>query len=711
MPPKGKKAKTRAAKCLLSDDDEPLPPPQVLHARQVTTISNEQLYSIYKTADAVLDDDDVSLQQLSLFISELSVAIDSFLAACSTFDNACMKYGFLDLNESGLKDRLQLGLVSRGKLRCLESKRDNMQRPSQSTATSSTATSRSPSSSNVSNPAVPDSAHGSSYASIRLPKLTLPKFDGNFSKFREFHEIFQASVGASKLSDVEKFAYLQENVEGVAKEAIAGFDLTGANYRIAMDVLEERFGDVQIHIDSHYTAMTHLPPATDKPASLRKLLDEIERNLRSLEALKQDVEHPLFIPMITAKLPQAVMVQLELARGSDSWTVASLRKALGILVRVKETSERQCHDANKGHQQHPAPSHVISTGVSLLPHHEKRRPPKCFYCSGAHFSDECGQYRDLDARKAHSKLNDRCSICFRSDHIARDCKQARPCFHCKLSTHHRSLCGKKFGGASVAQSEQKPENSTTLNVDATPFLSATQTLTSTCEHVIMQTALATIQDESGQSLQARLLFDTGSSRTYIKESTRKALHIPTIGTDVTAMANFGASQRTTQNLPQVEFNVQLLDGSAQSVQASVVPQICCPILKTPLDTQTHPSLERLPLAEPLTLTREHVEIDILVGTDFYYDFVLTDRTHFPDGLILLDTKLGFICTGKVPHSEIQPDESTVMVHDVPDPQCTRSDFLDKPPSELHGSPSSFLGEDPVRLTTPTPDEFEECVAE
>eukprot|EP00117_Sycon_ciliatum_P014471 scpid37562/ scgid14717/ len=478
-----------------------------------------------------------------------------------------------------------------------------------------------------------------------------------------------------------------------------------------MDVLEERFGDVQIHIDSHYTAMTHLPPATDKPASLRKLLDEIERNLRSLEALKQDVEHPLFIPMITANLPQAVMVQLELARGSDSWTVASLRKALGILVRVKETSERQCHDANKGHQQHPAPSHVISTGVSLLQHHEKRRPPKCFYCSGAHFSDECEQYRDLDARKAHSKLNDRCSICFRSDHIARDCKQARPCFHCKLSTHHRSLCDKKFGGASVAQSEQKPENSTTLNVDATPFLSATQTLTSTCEHVIMQTALATIQDESGQSLQARLLFDTGSSRTYITESIRKSLDMPTIGTDVTAMANFGASQRTTQSLPQVEFHVQLLDGSAQSVQASVVPQICCPILKTPLDTQTHPSLERLPLAEPLTLTREHVEIDILVGTDFYYDFVLTDRTHFPDGLILLDTKLGFICTGKVPHSEIQPDESTVMVHDVPNPQCTRSDFLDKPPSELHGSPSSFLGEDPVRLTTPTPDEFEECVAE
>ena len=130
--------------------------------------------------------------------------------------------------------------------------------------------------------------------------------------------------------------------------------------------------------------------------------------------------------------------------------------------------------------------------------------------------------------------------------------------------------------------------------------------------------------------------------------------------DVTAMANFGASQRSTQSLPQVEFNVQLLDGSVQSVQVSVVPQISCPIWKTPLDTKTHPSLKRLPLAEPLALTREQVEIDILVGTDFYYDFVPTDHTRFTDGMILLDTKLGFICTGKVPHSELtQREESTL----------------------------------------------------
>ena len=44
---------------------------------------------------------------------------------------------------------------------------------------------------------------------------------------------------------------------------------------------------------------------------------------------------------------------------------------------------------------------------------------------------------------------------------------------------------------------------------------------------------------------------------------------------------------------------------------------------------------------------EKVSIDVLIGSNHYFDFIVTGRTCFPSALILLESKLVFICTGKV----------------------------------------------------------------
>ena len=79
--------------------------------------------------------------------------------------------------------------------------------------------------------------------------------------------------------------------------------------------------------------MTSLPPATSKSKSLRKLYDEVQGSLQGLTALGQDVNHPLCVPMIITKLPQAVLIQLELTKETDTWSVPSLRAALGAIVK------------------------------------------------------------------------------------------------------------------------------------------------------------------------------------------------------------------------------------------------------------------------------------------------------------------------------------------------------------------------------------------
>ena len=54
----------------------------------------------------------------------------------------------------------------------------------------------------------------------------------------------------------------------------------------------------------------------------------------------------------------------------------------------------------------------------------------------------------------------------------------------------------------------------------------------------MQTAMASIKTESGRSVQARILFDTGSTRTYFTEQLQKELKLPSVGDDVLSIASF-----------------------------------------------------------------------------------------------------------------------------------------------------------------------------
>ena len=70
--------------------------------------------------------------------------------------------------------------------------------------------------------------------------------------WQEFYDTFDSSVHKnSSLSDVDRFNYLRNLVEGPAYSTIAGLELTGANYKAALNLLKERFGQKRIIINCH----------------------------------------------------------------------------------------------------------------------------------------------------------------------------------------------------------------------------------------------------------------------------------------------------------------------------------------------------------------------------------------------------------------------------------------------------------------------------
>ena len=148
----------------------------------------------------------------------------------------------------------------------------------------------------------------------KLPRIELPKFSGDVTKFRTFWESFESSIHQNTgLSVIDKFNYLRALLEGSAVRAIQGPALTEGNYSAAIGILKERFGKLQQIIAGHMRDFWKIPVCTnDKPSQLRSVYDKINANVHGLEALGMGVKEygSFLIPIVMDRLPADVCLQI-----------------------------------------------------------------------------------------------------------------------------------------------------------------------------------------------------------------------------------------------------------------------------------------------------------------------------------------------------------------------------------------------------------------
>lgn len=289
---------------------------------------------------------------------------------------------------------------------------------------------------------------------VRLPKLELKKFNGHLLKWRPFWDSFESTIHKNdSLHKIDKFNYLRSQLEGDASKAIAGLELTHANYDVAVEILKERYGNVQLIIENHYAKLSDMNTASNKTNILRSTFDTIEQHLRSLEALGEDIDHKHYITTIKRKFPMVVIEHIEQQKNIDEeWTVKKLRKALLKYITSKEiaghhqpttnTYNNHREDLHKGNSNSTPP--LGTTGAMLA--NSRSRNPTCIFCGKRHWSDECRTVFSLKERK--EKLKGKCYICLQHRHKGK-CKVENPCYHCRKIDHHRSLC------PSLLQQERK----------------------------------------------------------------------------------------------------------------------------------------------------------------------------------------------------------------------------------------------------------------
>ena len=127
--------------------------------------------------------------------------------------------------------------------------------------------------------------------------------------------------------------------------------LSNENYSVALNILKDRFGNVQDTVDLHYTAIINMKSASDSVDSLRCLLDGVDKHLRSLDVLGQNINQDLFVSIIKSKLPSSVIRHLEIKKGIESkWTVLLLKELLKEYVVACEKAKT---DSDKAFGQKP----------------------------------------------------------------------------------------------------------------------------------------------------------------------------------------------------------------------------------------------------------------------------------------------------------------------------------------------------------------------
>lgn len=233
--------------------------------------------------------------------------------------------------------------------------------------------------------------------------------------------------------------YLRAQLEGDAADVISGLSLINANYEQSIKLLKDRYGQNEVISNFHYTSLMDLTACSSQTSALRKNYELIEKRLRSLEALGEDIERKMLVSLM-AKLPKDVLIHLtDQKNDGDEWTVQLLRDQLHSYISNRENADRQSSDkvdykgsvGNMWSTSQVTQFDLNTTTGALLSETKLqqnltgRKNMICIYCSGQHWSDECQKFPTMTARK--EKIKGHCFICLKQGHQQKNCSEEGVC--------------------------------------------------------------------------------------------------------------------------------------------------------------------------------------------------------------------------------------------------------------------------------------------
>ena len=397
----------------------------------------------------------------------------------------------------------------------------------------------------------------------------------------------------------------------------------------------------------HMDTLIHVDPVTaaNNVRGLRRLYDLVESNVRRLASLGVEANSyggPLASVLIS-KIPQELQLIVSRKLGNKDWDLDELMTTFGEKLQAREraTAIHSTTAARKTSKDLPTAATLFSDTSNQL---------SCSYCQNNHPSNSCTIVSQPDACKQALQRAGRCFVCLCRGHVSRACRSNKRCSKCN-GRHHISICAYETGNPPALSTtpadygtprttnpaatprvnppKQTPPKQTpstrSLDVKAPVFMSQDRTTNlwvNSDRAVLLQTAQAQVlnPDSPAHSRMVRIVFDSGSQRSYITQQVARELSLTPKGKQQLTVMTFSSNKAQSHECKLVELNVVLKNRQTRQLSLFAVPLICEPLSSQPVNLcqDIFDHIMDLDLADPVD-GRSQSEVDILIGSDQYWD--------------------------------------------------------------------------------------------
>ena len=503
---------------------------------------------------------------------------------------------------------------------------------------------------------------------VKLPELKLKEFSGDQKDWSPFWQAFSCSIHDNDgLSPVIKLTYLKSLLSTRALRLVDSIPTTDEGYSTAVEILKSRFDRVSVSsteaVNKFFSIVENIKFINKN--NMQVIYDDLlceTIKLKHLNVPEQVYSHSVIFKLIP-KLPEKI--QNKIVKDPSKFSLQDVLNLMANsidLEHAKLAFKNVSEDKRNMFRNSPA-ARVPNQNTTLLVDNKV----SCRLCNKNHLYFKCSL--PLKSKWEIIKKYKLCSKCCGRGHSANECRTTIFCRTCN-QPHNSSLCWNNQPNTSssmVAEATVSVDTPAGLN-PTVPEFSPENVLFNKEKnqfhleknHVLLQTAYVNVSHPNDSRIckPARILFDSGSQRSYINRDLAAKLNLPIQSSEKMTVNTFGDNKSREMKTNLVEFNIS--SGSFSKVlQARTAEVICAPLNNEPIPEKYLPEIFNLKLADPMVINQKQLSVDILVGSDFYWQFMNgnTHRTEF--GPIAVNTPLGIILSGS---SNVSSDKKVHHTH-------------------------------------------------
>lgn len=496
-----------------------------------------------------------------------------------------------------------------------------------------------------------------------LPTIELPKFDGNLEKYEEFIDSFDAIIqNHPGIEDVEKFIFLKKHLEidSPASNLLAGFSTTSTEYPAALKLFKDTYGNKSLLRQIRISKLLNVPHL-DSKNSLRSIYNQLTTHVRSLEGLGLEAEdYSLFLcPIVLSKMSRE-LVKRWYRKNDDS-----VNRLLDFL-----------HEEVRSTESATYLEEAFASQSSHKDHHEKKYTEKKRYSysnrTDKPYQEYRGNYQPSTATALHTVTNEQkyCDYCQVNNHDTQTCRKVAKlpssdvrvfldnqslCYCCMKKNHSSSKCYHK---SKLSCKICKGSHHTFLHMEshdsggdkqkaggATKIVQkSTISAPNPVKKVLFQTANAYLKNDKHHKTKIKVVFDSLSDRSYVTKAASKTLNLK-YHEETLSIEGFLGKTEEAKVYKVRHANIEPLHPSNESRYVELVEtdRICPSIHREAITANLLESryLQGIQLAEDYSSSSDD-EVDVLIGLDYYWDFVSGRVKRQKDKPIAVESILGWM---------------------------------------------------------------------